>query len=258
MLRRPLLVANWKMHKTVSESLAYARELIRRLEATSRPHDGREVVICPSALSLWPLAQRLRGVAVTLGAQHLDLGDEGAMTGALSGYLLRHAGASYVIVGHSERRQHFGETDATVASHVQEAFRRRLTPILCVGENAEENRSGVTRDVIRRQVGVVLDALTADDVARLVVAYEPVWAIGSGRVPTAGEASEIARFIRGLAREAFSPEVGESLRVLYGGSVSVTNLGEFWSQEAIDGALVGGAALEVEEFFRMATWGQEG
>lgn len=246
MTRRPLLAANWKMFKTVAQSVAYGRELIRRLE-TSAGLEAVDVLICPTSLSLWPLAQRVAGTAIRVGAQNLDLGSEGAMTGAVSGYLLREAGAEFVIVGHSERRQYFEEDDATVAKKVQAAIHAHLQPVLCVGETWQERQQDRTVEVIGRQVASALEGLGTEQASRVVVAYEPIWAIGTGSVPTPQDANQVAMAIRRL----MPPEIADATRILYGGSVSPKNIRDFASQSDIDGALVGGASLEAGTLMAM-------
>jgi triosephosphate isomerase len=248
--RRPLLVANWKMHKTVPQSVAFAREAMRRLEDAG--FDGhRELVICPTLPALWTLARILIAAGIQVGGQNLDPGREGAMTGAVSGYLLAEAGATYVIVGHSERRRHYGETDETVAIKVEAALAANLRPILCVGETAEERRHGASEEVVERQLGAVL-ARVPGAAPGLVVAYEPVWAIGTGEVPEPADAGRMAARIRRRLVAAWGEE-GRLVRVLYGGSVTADNLPAFGEQQEIDGALVGGASLDVASFVAMAT-----
>lgn len=249
MTRRVLLAANWKMFKTVPAALAFGRELLRRYDVDA--YAMIDVMIFPTALALWPLGQRFAGSPIKIGAQNLDLGTEGAMTGALSGYLLREAGAEYVLVGHSERRQHFAEGDELVAAKVQAAISAHLHPILCVGETAEEREREETRAVMQRQIGSAVQGLTPQDAGKLTVAYEPVWAIGSGKVPTAHDANGVAAAIRRQFAERFSSEVADNLRILYGGSVSPNNIREFVEASDIDGALVGGASLKLETMLAM-------
>lgn len=222
------------MYKTVGESLAFARELLRR------GGDFSGTVICPTLPALYPVAQRLSGTEVGVGAQNLDVGDEGAMTGATSAYLLREAGSQYVIVGHSERRQWFGEDDALVAQKVIAAREAGLRPILCVGESPQERQAGQTDEVVTRQLSQVLQAGHPND--PLVVAYEPVWAIGTGLVPQPQEAQRVALVLRQVG-ESFGRS--EPLSVLYGGSVNRANVASFAEQSALDGLLVGGASLDV-------------
>lgn len=248
-MRRVLLAANWKMFKTVPAALAFGRELLRRYDVDH--FSAIDVMIFPTALALWPLSQRFAGSPIQIGAQNLDLGTEGALTGALSGYLLREAGAEYVLVGHSERRQHFGEDDELVATKVQAAISAHLHPILCVGETAEEREREETLAIMRRQIGAVLPGLGSQDAIKLTVAYEPVWAIGSGKVPTAQDANRAAAAIRHQLGERFSPELADRIRILYGGSVSPKNVREFIEAPDIDGALVGGASLNLETMVAM-------
>jgi triosephosphate isomerase len=254
MLRRPLVVANWKMHKSVEQSLAFGRELLRRLEEAGWDNT-RELVICPTLPALWALGRRVSALGVEVGAQNLDPGREGAFTGAVSGYLLAEAGATYVIVGHSERRHLFGETDAVVADKVAAAVAARLRPILCIGETAAEREAGASDAIVTRQLQFGLERVNAPEEG-LVVAYEPVWAIGSGRTPEAEEAGRMAAVIR---RELVARwgESGRAIRILYGGSVNQANFPAFLGEQEIDGALVGGASLKVAEVVAMATGSME-
>ncbi|SMC02696.1 triosephosphate isomerase [Sulfobacillus thermosulfidooxidans DSM 9293] len=249
--RETFLIANWKMHKTVEEGRAFARELVRRLENVSPKH---QLIICPTALSLWAVGQELATSPVMLGAQNLDLGREGALTGALSGYLIREAGARWVIVGHSERRNLFGETDALIGQKVAQAFEAHLRPILCVGESLDDYRSGQTFAVITRQIEAIFPYTNSEVLKSLVVAYEPVWAIGSGEVPEPKQANEVAGLIRQILSKQISDDAN-TVPVLYGGSVSSNNIHQFLEQAHIDGSLVGGASLQVDEFLKMADIG---
>lgn len=239
------------MHKTVEEGRAFARELVRRLENVSPKH---QLIICPTALSLWAVGQELATSPVMLGAQNLDLGREGALTGALSGYLIREAGARWVIVGHSERRNLFGETDALIGQKVAQAFEAHLRPILCVGESLDDYRSGQTFAVITRQIEAIFPYTNSEVLKSLVVAYEPVWAIGSGEVPEPKQANEVAGLIRQILSKQISDDAN-TVPVLYGGSVSSNNIHQFLEQAHIDGSLVGGASLQVDEFLKMADIG---
>ncbi|WP_026040829.1 triose-phosphate isomerase [Sulfobacillus thermosulfidooxidans] len=249
--RETFLIANWKMHKTVEEGRAFARELVRRLENVSPKH---QLIICPTALSLWAVGQELATSPVMLGAQNLDLGREGALTGALSGYLIHEAGARWVIVGHSERRNLFGETDALIGQKVAQAFEAHLRPILCVGESLDDYRSGQTFAVITRQIEAIFPYTNPEVLKSLVVAYEPVWAIGSGEVPEPEQANEVAGLIRQILSKQISDDAN-TVPVLYGGSVSSKNIHQFLEQAHIDGSLVGGASLQVDEFLKMADIG---
>ncbi|MCL5014151.1 MAG: triose-phosphate isomerase [Firmicutes bacterium] len=245
------MIANWKMHKTVDESRAFAREIVRRLGQATLPH---QLIICPTAISLWAVGQELIGSSVMLGAQNLDLGREGALTGAISGYLLHEAGARWVIVGHSERRQFFGDSDALVGQKVAQAWESHLRPIACVGESRDDYREGRTISVITRQIEALLAEASPEALRTLIVAYEPVWAIGSGAVPDPVQANDLAALIRQMLAQKI-PDDAPNIPVLYGGSVSSKNIQQFLRQPHIDGALVGGASLQVEEFLKMADIG---
>lgn len=236
------------MYKTVPESVAYARELCRRLEAEPAP-GAVELVVAPTYPALYPVASRVRAVGVAAAAQNLDPGREGALTGAVSGYLLHEAGARFVIVGHSERRQYFQETDLMVAEKVAEALGAGLAPILCVGESLAERERGETESVIARELEAVLGEIPRP-VPDLVVAYEPLWAIGTGVVAEPAEANRVAGRIRSLLTQAW-PGAGDEVRVLYGGSVNPTNAAAIFAQPEIDGALVGSASLTVESFLSL-------
>ncbi|MCY0898189.1 MAG: triose-phosphate isomerase [Firmicutes bacterium] len=253
MERPSLMVANWKMYKTIHAARAFGVELLRRMEEDPGPR-GLTQVLCPTALALAPLAERLRGSAIRVGAQNLDLGVEGPRTGALSAYLLRDAGAEYVIVGHSERRQEFAEDDDLVAAKVVEALKGQLTPIVCVGETRDERDHGLTETVVTRQIERVLSAVTPD--REVVFAYEPVWAIGSGRTPTASEAEQVAQLMRNLIGRSW-PGTDALVRVLYGGSVNRDSIRTFAEHTSFDGVLVGGASLDVDHWLDInRRWGE--
>lgn len=246
--RRPVLAGNWKMHKTVEEARAYARHLI---ELLPEPPLDRDLLLIPPVVSLWAVQRVLSGTQWQVGAQDVDLGREGAMTGAVSAYLLSEAGARYVVVGHSERRQFFGETDELVAKKAAAVVDAGLIPIVCIGEREEEFVAGHTEEVLARQLAPVVKALPEACWSTAVIAYEPVWAIGTGRVPTPDDANRLARFIRDTIG-ATMPNAHDQVRVLYGGSVNPGNLAQFWAMPDIDGALVGGASLKADDFAQMA------
>ena len=250
-MRKPLLAANWKMYKTVPQALSYLDTLEASLRDLKGFEDTLEVVICPTDVALWPIWQRRLSPSISLGAQNLELGTEGALTGAVSGYLLRHAGAEFVIVGHSERRKHFGETDTIVQEKIEAALEAGLLPILCVGESGEERHRDETLLVIHRQVRQALGSLKPDQWGAVTIAYEPVWAIGSGLVPTPQEVERVAIAIRSDLADLAGSGLLESLRILYGGSVNDQNLLSFLDLPDIDGALIGGAALDAGNLAKM-------
>ncbi|MGH2349749.1 MAG: triose-phosphate isomerase [bacterium] len=242
MARLPVIAGNWKMHKTTVE----ARALIAVLRAATLP-DGVEVVVCPPFTALAAAAEAVAGSAIRLGAQDVFWEVQGAFTGEISPAMLVDLACRYVIVGHSERRQFFGDTDETVSRKVHAAFAAGLVPIACVGERLEEREAEKTTQVVTRQVTAAVAGLPADQVAALVIAYEPVWAIGTGRSAGSGDAAHVIGLIRSLLGER-DHHAAEQTRILYGGSVTPENIGQFMSRPEIDGALVGGASLDAAKF----------
>ncbi|MCS7235485.1 MAG: triose-phosphate isomerase [Armatimonadota bacterium] len=242
-MRTPLVAANWKMHKTRAEATAFVEAALPQLTGL----DGVEVVVCPAFTALETVGRLLAGSAVRLGAQNLHWEREGAFTGEVSAGMLAELGCTYVIVGHSERRRLFGDTDERVRRKVRAAFDAGLVPILCVGETLEERQAGQTESRVAGQVAVATADLSADEVAHLVVAYEPVWAIGTGQAATGQEANRVIGLIRQHLRHRFGP-AADAVRIQYGGSVTARNAAEFFSQPEVDGALVGGASLNPHEF----------
>lgn len=245
--RKPLIAGNWKMHGTVTEATALVDALLAKAQRSS----DREMLIAPPYPVLSVVAARLAGSAFLLSAQDLHWEDKGAYTGAVSGPMLRSVGCSHVIVGHSERRQLFGETDDSVARKITAALRNELTPIVCVGETLAEREAAQTLVVIERQVRGGLANLSVPDLQRLVIAYEPVWAIGTGRVATPEQAQEVHQAIRGILRDLAAAPVAAATRILYGGSVKPDNVDELMRQPDVDGALVGGASLDADSFARI-------
>jgi triosephosphate isomerase (TIM) len=240
-----LIAGNWKMFKTVPEARALADEVKRGVSG------GPEVVLCPPFTALAAVAEVLRGGPVMLGAQNMHAEDEGAFTGEVSPRMLRDAGCTHVILGHSERRQLFGETDEGVARKAQAAFRQGLTPIVCVGETLAERDGNRTLEVVERQTEQALRALTPDQVAAGVLAYEPVWAIGTGRNATPEQAQEVHASIRRLVARSHGEGAAAAVRILYGGSVKPDNASALMSQADVDGALVGGASLQAASFLKI-------
>lgn len=246
--RRPIIAANWKMHKTHLEAIQTVQKLSYVLD--QKDAEAVEVVICPPFTALRSLqtlfdADRL---AYGLGAQDVHWEEKGALTGEISPPMLAALGCGYVIVGHSERRQHFGETDESVRKKVRAVFKAGMAPILCVGESLEERDAGRTEDKVVGQVRAALAGLEEHQVASLVVAYEPIWAIGTGRNANPADAGEVIALIRRTAASTASQSSSEKMRVQYGGSVKAGNIREFMAHPEIDGALVGGASLDPEEF----------
>ncbi len=245
--RVPLLAGNWKMHGTRQEAVALAEGIKAGVAGVS----GREVLVAPPFTALEPVAEALRGSSVRLAGQNLHWEAKGAFTGEVSAPMLRGAGCTHVIIGHSERRQYFGETDETVAKKVASAQAQGLEPIVCVGETLQEREAGRTLPVVGRQLRGGLLGRDAAAIRAVVIAYEPVWAIGTGKVATPEQAQEVHAFIRRMLGELGGEGAASGCRVLYGGSVKADNIDELMRQPDIDGALVGGASLQVESFVRI-------
>ena len=246
-MRTPFVAGNWKMNKTVAE----ARMLVAEMTPTLRTVKGVEKVLCPPFMALVPVAALLAGTDIGLGAQDLFWEAKGAYTGQVSPGMLAEF-CQYVIIGHSERRAYFGETDETVNKKIVAACSNGLTPIVCVGETLSEYEGGKTAEVVSRQIRAGLKGLQPDFAARLVVAYEPVWAIGTGRASNGPDANDVIRdHIRKSLEEMFGEKLAQSVRMLYGGSVTAANAADFFGQSDIDGALVGGASLKVDEFVKI-------
>ena len=248
--RRPRLVAgNWKMHKTAQEGIALASELKNLLAAGS----ASEVALCPPFTALESVGRAIAGTSLKLGAQNLHAETHGAFTGEISGAMHEALGGTYVIVGHSERRHGMGETDEVVAKKLRAAQRDGLVPIVCVGELLAEREQERTADVLVRQIHGAYEGLGRDATLKTVVAYEPVWAIGTGKVATHEQARDAHRIVRATLDRVAGAGTGERLRILYGGSVNAGNAPAIFAQEDVDGALVGGASLEAASFFRIAS-----
>ena len=242
-MRTPLIAANWKMHKTVGE----AEEFIAALLPQVASADGVEVAVCPSFLALQALVDSARGSRVSIYAQNMHQGREGAFTGEVSAPMLVDAGVQGVILGHSERRQYFGETDKALAQKVPAALDAGLLPILCVGETEEEREAGDTERKLRHQVQEDLASVAEERLGELVIAYEPIWAIGTGQVATPEQAQDAIAFVRALVGDR-SRDQADQVRVLYGGSVNDGNAAELLALPDVDGALVGGASLDPRSF----------
>jgi triosephosphate isomerase len=243
-LRKPIMAGNWKMYKTPAESHVFF-EAFKPLVAGC---DQCDIVICPPFPNLHAAVKEARGSNIEVGAQNLHWGKEGAVTGEVSGRMLQAVGCTWVIIAHSERRQYFGETEPDVVRKTQAAFEYGLTPIICVGERLEEREGNRTEAVLAEQFDGGLAPLMPEQFAKIVVAYEPVWAIGTGKVATPDMAASAHRFIRSKAAAKFGDTLASALRILYGGSVKPDNVSKLMAEEEIDGALVGGASLDPASF----------
>ena len=243
-MRKKLIAANWKMNKTSDET----RDFFRVFLPLVAGHERDEIVVCPPYTSVEAAIEAVQGSTVAIGVQNVHWKAEGAFTGEISAPMLLCLGATHVIVGHSERRQYFGETDDTVNLRLKTALESGLTPICCVGEVLEEREAGLTDDVLRRQCVRAFHAISAKKATKMIIAYEPVWAIGTGKTATPELAAEAHAVIRREATEIFGEEFAGNLRILYGGSVKPDNASALMAQEEIDGALVGGASLDPKSF----------
>jgi len=248
--RIPLIAGNWKMYKTCPEAVSAAEKLVDLIP------DGLnvDVMIAPAFTALFPVADVVRGSKVALGAQNLYWESEGAYTGEVSAAMIQSAGCSHVIIGHSERRQFFGETDETVNRKIRAAVDNGLVPVMCIGETESQRDAGETFAVLDKQVKMGLEDFFLTDLDRLVVAYEPVWAIGTGKTATSAQAQEAHQYVRGLIEKGFGSELASGLRILYGGSVKPANVHELMDQPDVDGALVGGASLDPDTFIQIVIY----
>jgi triosephosphate isomerase len=243
-MRRPIIAGNWKMYKTIKDGQELAVALKRELYKI----ENVDIVICPAYTLLAYLADDLEDSNIVIGAQDIYWQEEGAFTGEVSAAMLKDAGCQYVIVGHSERRQFFGDTNETVNKKIKACLKHGLTPIICVGENLQERESENTFKVIQNHIQGSLAEISAQDIIKTVIAYEPVWAIGTGKTATADQAQEVHKYIRDLLRKMYGEEVAASVRIQYGGSVKPENITELISKPDVDGALVGGASLKADSF----------
>lgn len=245
-MRKTIIAGNWKLYKTINEAIDLANGLKRELFKVN--FSAVDVVLCPVFTALSEVAEVLNETDIQLGAQDLYWQDEGAFTGEVSAPMLKDAGCCYVIIGHSERRQFFGETNETVNKKIKAALKHELTPIICVGENLQDRESNNTFKVVEDHIQGALVDISAEDMLKSVIAYEPVWAIGTGKTATGEQAQEVHRFIRDLLRKMYGEEIASSVRIQYGGSVKPENIAELMGKPDVDGALVGGASLKVDSF----------
>ena len=240
-MRKKIIAGNWKMNKTPSEAIKLA-ELLKPLVDT----EDVDVVFCVPAIDIVPVANVINGTKIALGAENMFFEENGAYTGEISPSMLVDAGVKYVIIGHSERRQHFSETDETVNKKVKKALEHGLTPIMCCGETLEQRELGITIDFIRTQIKCGVFGISKEDISKVVIAYEPIWAIGTGKTATSAEAEEVCSAIRQVISEIYDREAAEKVRIQYGGSVNGKNASELFAMPDIDGGLVGGASLKEE------------
>ncbi len=246
-MRRPIIAANWKMHMTLGEGTELAQGIVERC----RDMDDVDIVLAPPFTALSKVRKEIRGTPIALGAQNLYWEEEGAFTGEVSPIMLKDVGCDYAIIGHSERRQFFGETDKSANKKVLAALTHDLIPILCVGETDAERDRGVTYVVVDRQVKEALKDVAETQLDRIVIAYEPIWAIGTGRTATPAQAEEVHQSIRGQLAKLFNTDDAETVRLLYGGSVKPDNVDDLMAEADIDGTLVGGASLKLDSFNRI-------
>ncbi len=246
-MRKLLIAGNWKMHKTIPESL----ELVRKLSHSVKNITALDILVCPPFTALTSVYEAIKETNIKLGAQNLFWEDAGAYTGEISPVMLKDVGCEYVIIGHSERREYFGETDETVNKRIKAALKHNLKPIVCVGEKLEQREQGITEKVLETQILGGLKDLSESEIQQITIAYEPVWAIGTGKTATPEIANSAQKFIRDKIAEIFNTQIAEKTRILYGGSVKPENAKDLLSQEHIDGALVGGASLDAEKFAKI-------
>jgi triosephosphate isomerase len=246
MSRTPIIAGNWKMFKTVGEAASFFAEVKGKAEVA-----GVESVICAPFTALPALVEAAKGTSISIGAQNLHFEDNGAFTGEISGVMLADLGVKYVIIGHSERRAYFAESDEIVNKKTHAAFKHGLTPIVCVGEKLEEREAEQTKEVCKVQTEAAFQGLSAEQAAQVVIAYEPIWAIGTGKSSTAADAEDVIAYIRGIVAGLYGEATANAVRIQYGGSVKPNNVAEYMGQANIDGALVGGASLEPASYIQL-------
>jgi triosephosphate isomerase (TIM) len=246
-MRKPIIAGNWKMNKTLAE----ARSFVEEVKGLVPSADTVDSVICAPSLFLDCLADEAEGTSLAIGAQNMHFEESGAFTGEISPVMLKDLNVQYVILGHSERRELFGETDELVNQKTQAAFKHGLTPIVCVGETLDQREADNTKDVVKEQTEKGLSGLTDEQMKQTVIAYEPVWAIGTGKTASSEDANEVCAYIRSVVAEQFSQDVADAVRIQYGGSVKPDNIKELMSMSDIDGALVGGASLEPKSYLQL-------
>lgn len=249
MSRKPLIAGNWKMNNTRKDTIDFLDNFLPKVRNITS-----DIVICPPFTNLFTAAEKLANTNVKLGAQNMHWEDNGAFTGEISPLMLKEVPCEYVIIGHSERRQYFAETDETVNKKIKSALKHGLLPIVCVGETLSQREEGITMAWVTSQVEKALKDISSSEVEKIVFAYEPIWAIGTGKTASSKDAEEVIKAIRGKIGELYSKNVAENIRILYGGSVKPDNIKELMNEADIDGALVGGASLDPESFYRICAF----
>ncbi|MFZ3576672.1 triose-phosphate isomerase [Virgibacillus sp. DJP39] len=252
-MRNKVIAGNWKMNKVLAEAEEFVQEVIKKDPADQNV----EAIVCAPFPFLATLVQQTRNSTVKIAAQNMHFAENGAYTGEVSPVMLKDLGVTHVVIGHSERREHFAETDETVNKKVNAAFEHALTPIMCVGETLEQRESNETMNHIEEQVSAGLKGLTEDQVAKTIVAYEPIWAIGTGKTASSSDANEVCKHIRNVIEKVTSEETANQVVIQYGGSVKPANVDELLAQSDIDGALVGGASLEADSFIQLVEAGKK-
>ncbi len=245
-MRKKVIAANWKMNTTINEGIKLASEIANKLKRKKS-----SVIVCPPFISLEALHSIIKDTAIQLGAQNLYFENNGAFTGEISAPMLRSVGCKFVIIGHSERRQIFNEDNITINKKIKKAIEFNLKPILCIGETLKERENGITNEIVKNQIEKGLEGISENQLKDVIIAYEPVWAIGTGKTATPEEANDVHKFIRNLISEKYSQNAAENLIIQYGGSVKPENAFELLSMENIDGALVGGASLNADSFIQI-------
>ncbi|GAA0705931.1 triose-phosphate isomerase [Paraclostridium ghonii] len=248
-MRKPIIAGNWKMHKTIAEAIEFVNEIKGKINNTDV-----EAVICAPFTLLKDLKEATKGTPIKIGAQNMHYADNGAFTGEISAPMLKELDIDYVVLGHSERRQYFNETNETVNKKVLKALEAGIDPILCIGETLEEREADKTKDVCKVQTEKALENVTAQDMKKVVIAYEPIWAIGTGKTATAEQANDVIAYVREVVKGLYGEEISEEVRIQYGGSVKPSNVSEIMNQTDIDGALVGGASLQPADFTELVNF----
>lgn len=248
-MRRKVIAGNWKMNKLPNEAIEFVNELSELVKNTEN-----EVIICVPYTDLFYVLMQAQGTNIKIGAQNMHFEESGAYTGEVSGQMLKSIGVEYVIIGHSERRQYFAETDETVNKKIKAAFKNELKPIVCVGETLEQREKGITEDIIKSQTRLALNGLSGDQVKNTIIAYEPIWAIGTGKTATSEDANNSIKVIRKEIEEIYGADIAQEVIIQYGGSVKSKNAKELFETSDIDGGLVGGASLEAEEFSKIVNY----